>query len=117
METTFAAKRTRQQLLSVIAHSQVAIFTVDPGRLVTMLEGALIWNNTYEETHDVSRWFIGENMYTVFNRLTEQLPEGERPEFLRPIEDILDGKSTEDVEEHVIGMGSVSSKTLSEEKG
>ncbi|KAM4058100.1 histidine kinase-, DNA gyrase b-, and HSP90-like ATPase domain-containing protein [Hirsutella rhossiliensis] len=102
METKFAAKRTRQQLLSVIAHSHVTIFTVDPGRLVTMLEGALIWNNTYEENHDGSRWFIGENMYTVFNRLTEQLPEGERPEFLRPIEDILDGKSTEDVEEHAI---------------
>ncbi|EQK99227.1 ATPase-like, ATP-binding domain protein [Ophiocordyceps sinensis CO18] len=102
METKFAAKCTRQQLLSVIAHSHVTIFTVDPGRMVTMLEGALIWNNTCEENHDGSRWFIGENMYTVFNRLTEQLAEGERPEFLRPIEDILDGKSTEDVEEHAI---------------
>ncbi|POR37491.1 Hybrid signal transduction histidine kinase J [Tolypocladium paradoxum] len=102
MQTKFSAKRTRQQLLSVIAHSHVTIFTVDPGRLVTMLEGALIWNNTYEENHDGSRWFIGENMYTVFNRLTEQLPEGERPEFLQPIEDILDGKSTEDVKEHSI---------------
>ncbi|KJZ77488.1 hypothetical protein HIM_03212 [Hirsutella minnesotensis 3608] len=102
METKFAAKRTRQQLLSVIAHAQVTIFTVDSRRLVTMLEGALIWNNTYEENHDGSRWFIGENMYTVFNRLTQQLAEGERPEFLRPIEDIFAGKSTEDVEEHAI---------------
>ncbi|PHH83964.1 hypothetical protein CDD83_2711 [Cordyceps sp. RAO-2017] len=102
METKFAAKRTRQQLLSVIAHSHVTIFTVDPGRSVTMLEGALIWNNTIEENQDGGRWFIGENMYTVFNRLTEQLPAGERPEFLRPIEDILDGKSTEDVREHAI---------------
>lgn len=103
MQTKFSAKRTRQQLLSVIAHSHVTIFTVDPSRLVTMLEGALIWNNTYEENHDGTRWFIGENMYTVFNRLTEQLPEGERPEFLQPIEDILDGVSSEDVKEHSIG--------------
>ncbi|RDA95531.1 hypothetical protein CP533_5431 [Ophiocordyceps camponoti-saundersi (nom. inval.)] len=102
METKFAAKRMRQQLLSVIAHSHVTIFTVDPSRLVTMLEGALIWDSTYEENHDGSRWFVGENMYTVFNRLTEQLPEGERPEFLRPIEDIIDGLSTEDVREHAI---------------
>ncbi|PFH55975.1 hypothetical protein XA68_17249 [Ophiocordyceps unilateralis] len=102
METKFAAKRTRQQLLSVIAHSHVTIFTVDPSRLVTMLEGALIWDSTYEENHDGSRWFVGQNMYTVFNRLTEQLPEGERPEFLRPIEDIIDGLSTEDVREHTI---------------
>lgn len=102
METSFAAKRTRQQLLSVIAHSHVTIFTVDPSRQVTMLEGALIWDSTYEENHDGSRWFVGQNMYTVFNRLTEQLPEGERPEFLRPIEDIIDGLSTEDVTEHTI---------------
>ncbi|KND91308.1 Hybrid signal transduction histidine kinase J [Tolypocladium ophioglossoides CBS 100239] len=102
MQTKFSAKRTREQLLSVIAHSHVTIFTVDPNRLVTMLEGALIWNNTYEEKHDESRWFIGENMYKVFNRLTEQLPEGERPEFLQPIEAILDGRSSEDVKEHSI---------------
>ena len=104
IETKFNAKRTRQQLLSVIAHSHVTIFTVDPSRRVTMLEGALIWNNTaYEDIHDDSRWFIDENMYTVFNRLTEQLPEGVRPLFLQPIEDILDGKSSEDVKEHGLG--------------
>ncbi|PHH67070.1 hypothetical protein CDD81_4465 [Ophiocordyceps australis] len=102
METKFAAKRTRQQLLSVIAHSQVTIFTVDTCRLVTMLEGALIWNTTYEETHDGSPWYIGQDMYTVFNRLAEQLPEGEEPEFLQPIEDILEGKLTEDVREHAL---------------
>ena len=107
METKFTAKRTRQQLLSVIAHSHVTIFTVGPNRNVTMLEGALIWNNTYEENHDGSGWFIGKNMYTVFNRLTQQLAEGERPEFLRPIEDILDGKSKEDVKEHAIGAFSL----------
>lgn len=98
-----SAKRTRQQLLSVIAHSHVTIFTVDPKRRVTMLEGALIWNNTHEENHDGTRWFIGENMYTVFNRLTAQLADGERPEFLEPIELLLDGKATEDLKEHGIG--------------
>ena len=97
------AKRTRQQLLSVIAHSHVTIFTVDPKRRVTMLEGALIWNNTHEENHDGTRWFVGENMYKVFNRLTAQLADGERPEFLEPIELILDGRVAEDVMEHGIG--------------
>lgn len=103
IQTKINAKRTRQQLLSVIAHSHVTLFTVDPNRKVTMLEGALIWNNTHEENHDGTRWFIGENMYTVFNRLTAQLEDGERPEFLGPIEDILDGKTLEDVHEHGIG--------------
>ncbi|KAF5019883.1 hypothetical protein F66182_8119 [Fusarium sp. NRRL 66182] len=102
IQTKVTAKRTRQQLLSVIAHSHVTIFTVDPNRKVTMLEGALIWNNMHEENHDGTRWFIGENMYTVFNRLTAQLADGERPEFLEPIELILDGKVVQDVKEHGI---------------
>jgi len=102
IETKLNAKRTRQQLLSVIAHSHVTLFTVDPNRRVTMLEGALIWNNTYEE-NDKPRWYIGEDMYTVFNRLTEQMPEGERPDWLQPIEDVLEGKRTEDVKEHGLG--------------
>ncbi|KAJ4016495.1 hypothetical protein NW752_003620 [Fusarium irregulare] len=102
IQTKMAMKRTRQQLLSVIAHSHVTIFTVDPNRRVTMLEGALIWNNTHEENHDGTRWFVGENMYTVFNRLTAQLADGERPKFLEPIELLLDGKATEDLKEHGI---------------
>ncbi|EFZ03544.2 autoinducer 2 sensor kinase/phosphatase luxQ [Metarhizium robertsii ARSEF 23] len=100
IETKFDAKRTRQQLLSVIAHSQVTIFTVDTSRRVNMLEGALIWNHTYEDVHDPSRWYIGENMHTVFNRLVDQLPEGEQLDFLQPIEDILEGRTTEDVKQH-----------------
>ncbi|KAK5992852.1 Peroxide stress-activated histidine kinase mak1 [Cladobotryum mycophilum] len=99
MQTKLNAKRTRQQLLSVIAHSHVTIFTVDPERKVTMLEGALIWNAS-DDNNDGSRWYIGENMYTVFNRLTEQLPQGENPKWLQSIEDILDGRSKEDVKEH-----------------
>lgn len=111
IETKFSAKRTRQQLLSVIAHSQVTIFTVDTKRCVTMLEGALIWNNTYEDGHESSRWYIGENMYTVFNRLAGQVTEeGEQLEFLRPIENILAGNATEDVREH--GLGGCPSSAL-----
>lgn len=69
-----------------------------------MLEGALIWD-LHDDTNgqEDTRWFIGENMYKVFNRLTAQLADGERPEFLEPIEKILDGKATEDVHEHPIG--------------
>ncbi|KAL7793230.1 hypothetical protein V8C37DRAFT_107224 [Trichoderma ceciliae] len=100
MQTKLSAKRMRQQLLSVIAHSHVTIFTVDPERRVTMLEGALIWNSAAEDNHERSRWFIGENMYTVFNRLTEQVSDEERPQWLQPIEDILEGRNNEVVKEH-----------------
>ncbi|KAL7945158.1 hypothetical protein V8C42DRAFT_71718 [Trichoderma barbatum] len=100
MQTKLSAKRTRQQLLSVIAHSHVTIFTVDPERSVTMLEGALIWNSAAEDNHEKSKWFIGQNMYTVFNRLAGRVPEEEKPKWLQPIEDILEGRSNEDVKEH-----------------
>ncbi|KAL0935044.1 hsp90-like protein [Colletotrichum truncatum] len=103
IEAKLTARRTRQQLLSVLAHSQVTIFTVDTNRKLTMLEGALIWDSNGEEsTSNNSSWFIGQDMYTVFNRLNTQLKAGERPKFLRPIEDILAGGKTEEVAEHGI---------------
>ena len=106
METKLSAKRTRQQLLSVIAHAHVTIFTTDVNRNVTMLEGALIWDSAGDESRADSRWFIGRNIYYVFNRLTECLSEGEQPHFLQPIEDCLNGKIAEDTvaEEHQLSM-------------
>ncbi|CAM1504363.1 Fc.00g019540.m01.CDS01 [Cosmosporella sp. VM-42] len=100
IQTKMNAKRTRQQLLSVIAHSHVTLFTVDPQRRVTMLEGALIWDRTHEENLDGTKWFVGKNMYAVFSRLAAQLADGDRPDFLQPIELILDGKKGEDLKEH-----------------
>lgn len=102
IETKLNAKRTRQQLLSVIAHSHVTIFTADTQRRVTMLEGALIWDMNNEDDLENTRWFVGQNVYTVFNRLTEHLAEGVQPEFLQPIEDILGGQSSDGigVDEH-----------------
>lgn len=100
-EAKLAARSTRQQLLSVLAHSQVTIFTVDTRRKLTMLEGALIWDSNGEDAAgNRSSWFIGRDMYEVFNRLNTQLKTGERPKFLRPIEDILAGGKSEEVAEH-----------------
>lgn len=68
-----------------------------------MFEGALIWNSSHEENNDGSRWFIGEDMYTVFKRVVVQLADGEQPDFLRPIEHMLNGKIAESVKEHKLG--------------
>lgn len=103
IQTKINAKRLRQQLLSVIAHSHVTLFTVDMRRRVTMFEGALIWNSSHEESNDGLPWFIGEDMYTVFERVVAQMAEREQPDFLRPIEHILDGKMAEFVKEHKLG--------------
>ena len=106
IETRLVARQTKQQLLSVIAHSHVTIFTVDLNRSVTMLEGALIWDTLSDDSvldGVASPWYIGENVYEVFNRLNSQLPHGQRPQFLQPIESILAGLPTEDLQEHEIG--------------
>ena len=106
IETRLMAKQTRQQLLSVIAHSHVTIFTVDLNRNVTMLEGALIWDTLGEDSAldgGGSAWYIGKNVYEVFNRLNSKLPHGQRPQFLEPIESILASQPTVDLQEHEIG--------------
>ncbi|KAK1529254.1 hsp90-like protein [Colletotrichum costaricense] len=101
IEAKLAARSTRQQLLSVLAHSQVTIFTVDTNLKLTMLEGALMWDSNGDDSAaNQSTWFLGQNMYEVFNRLNPQLKTGERPKFLRPVEDILAGGKTEEVAEH-----------------
>ncbi|KAK0734425.1 hsp90-like protein [Lasiosphaeria miniovina] len=98
IESKLEAKRIRQQLLSVIALSHMTMFTIDVNYKVTMLEGALIWGSNCE--NNGSSWYIGENVYDVFNRLNSQLPEGQMPPFLIPLDCILSGRATEDFQEH-----------------
>ncbi|TLS29677.1 hypothetical protein PpBr36_00850 [Pyricularia pennisetigena] len=103
IQAKVTAERLREQLLTVITHAHVTIFTVDNDRNVTMLEGALRWDATGENYRDLkgdSKWYVGRNMYEVFNTLNSHLEDGERPRFLEPIEAILAGKSTEDIQEH-----------------
>jgi len=105
IETKLEAKKARQQLLSVIALSHMTVFTVDTNRQVTMLEGALIWDSVASDSDSNSRWYVGKNVYDVFNRLSSQLrkKDGQTPPFLQPLELILTGKATSEYQEHEIG--------------
>lgn len=103
IETKLEAKQLREQLLSVIALSHMTVFTVDLSRQVSMLEGALIWDSDHD-SNATSRWYVGQNVYDVFNRLNSELPEGQMPEFLTPLESILAGEVTAAFQEHQIGM-------------
>ncbi|KAK4190554.1 putative signal transduction histidine-protein kinase [Podospora australis] len=98
IETKIEAKRTRQQLLSVIALSHMTMFTVDLDRRITMIEGSLIWDAQCDNSE--SRWYIGKDVFDVFNRLNSQLPEGQIPSFLKPLDSILAGTTTADFQEH-----------------
>lgn len=86
---------------------------MDRNRKITLLEGAFIWDlesetgSGDESGSDKPREgedFIGVNIYDVFHqsdtvtsRRRDQIPPS-----LRPIEDILTGKTMEDVHEHCI---------------
>ncbi|KAN0093826.1 hypothetical protein V8E51_017010 [Hyaloscypha variabilis] len=109
VESRFAAKRMRQQLLSVIGHAQVTLFSVDRNRRITLLEGAFIWDldsegGSGDETGKGSKGedYIGKNVYDVFYNVGVPHGEGKIPPALKPIEDILTGKIMEDVQEHCI---------------
>jgi len=81
----------------------MTVFTVDLNRRVSMLEGALIWDCD-RDSNASCRWYVGENVYDVFNRLNSGLPEGQMPDFLIPLESILTGEVTATFQEHQIGM-------------
>lgn len=101
IEAKLAARRTRQQLLSVIAHAHVTIFTVDCNRKITMLEGALMENAEVNQNSG-NPWYIGGNVDAVFNRLHPELPDGQRPDFLSAIDAIIDQRAGDVVVEHSI---------------
>ncbi|KAL2108976.1 hypothetical protein VUR80DRAFT_3133 [Thermomyces stellatus] len=100
MEASFAAKRMRQQLSTVISHCQVTLFTLDTDRRISMLEGALVRDTTGVGSPDAGSqgrpgWYIGKNVYDVFFRLGA----GQELDFLRPIDDVFEGKTSKGARE------------------
>lgn len=102
------AKMARQQLLSVLGHAQVTIFSVDRHRNLTLLEGAFIWDLEANESGDDGAsskssvdQYIGKNVYEVLGS-RQKTRSCDIPNSLRAVEDILTGKTMEEVYEHVI---------------
>ncbi|CAJ2500689.1 Uu.00g035420.m01.CDS01 [Anthostomella pinea] len=109
MQAKLTAKQTKAQLLSVLTHAQTTMFCVDRDRRVTMLEGALIWDDGKDsstadsDSNPDSQRYIGRNVDEVFNDLNPRLRRGEAPAFLKPVREILAGKDLKNtVHEHEI---------------
>lgn len=90
----------RQQLSTVISHCQVTLFTLDTDRRISMLEGALVRDTTGVGSPDAGSqgrpgWYIGKNVYDVFFRLGA----GQELDFLRPIDDVFEGKTSKGARE------------------
>jgi hypothetical protein len=78
---------------------------------LTLIEGAFIWGldgdagSSPESNYgrgSKSEELIGQNVYDVFHSGKPGTRRDEIPPSLRPIEDILTGKTLEDVHEHCI---------------
>jgi len=89
---------------------QVALFSVDRNRRISLLEGSFIWdleNSDHGSSDEGSNRtkgedYIGKNVYDVFLGAKSGDRRDEIPHSLRPIEDILAGRTMEDVREHCI---------------
>ena len=96
VEARQAAKRTREQLLNVIKHAQVTVWAIDRHRRLTFLEGKLMWGMDQD---DITYDHLGCNIYDVFGR---HKGEADLPLYRKPIEDILNGNTKEQISEHHI---------------
>ena len=60
VEARQAARRTREQLLNVIAHAHVTVWAIDKERRLTFLEGKLMWD---EGEQDITYDHLGQSVY------------------------------------------------------
>jgi PAS domain S-box-containing protein len=95
VEARQEAKRTREQLSNVIKHAHVTVWTVDRNRILTFLEGKLMW----DEDSDCEEASVGKNVFGVFGR---HKGKEHVPLYKEPIDRILDGKDSERISEHYI---------------
>ncbi|KAI1374261.1 hypothetical protein F4677DRAFT_455528 [Hypoxylon crocopeplum] len=103
LEAKMAAKQTRERLLNVLTHAQTTIFSVDHNLKVTMLEGALVWNDGGNSDGTDPDRYVGRSIDEVLTSLNARLRSDEFPEFLEPVKHILAGKQlTESVHEHTL---------------
>lgn len=96
VEARQEAERMRARLLSVIKHAQVTVWVVNKDRVLTFLEGKLMWDPTEE---DITIESVGNNVYDVFGRHQGKI---DLPLYKGPIERILNGDNVEQVQEHHI---------------
>lgn len=97
MKTREAAKQTREQLLRVIDTAQVTLWCVDQSHIITMMEGSLM--GQVSAAGLTPETTVGVNVYTAFDNLKE---ETNGAFYKKPIEDILSGRSKDEITENQI---------------
>lgn len=94
------AKRTREQLLNVIKLAKITVWQINSQRILTFLEGKLMWENEGNASSEP----VGKDVSEVFGKHNGKV---DLPLYMEPITRILEGKTTEQTSEHHIdGNGS-----------
>ncbi|KAL8826741.1 MAG: hypothetical protein Q9191_003609 [Dirinaria sp. TL-2023a] len=96
VEARQQAQRMREQLLNVIRHAHATLWVVDRHRILTFLEGKLMWDPIDDHITEDS---IGKNVYEVFGRNQGKI---DLPLYQASIERILSGEDAEQTQEHHI---------------
>lgn len=96
VEARQAAKRIREQLLNVINHARVTVWTIDRNRMLTFLEGKLMWD---DDEDGITSEVIGKNVYDVFGQHRGSI---DLPLYREAIEQIIQGRAKEQISEHHI---------------
>lgn len=87
----------------------MTLFSVDKNRNLTLLEGAFIWDREGDARLDGRRGSIADGDHYIGHKISDILGSGRKrgendgiPLFLKAVEDILDGKATEQLHEDCI---------------
>ncbi|KAG9994904.1 hypothetical protein KCU80_g24581, partial [Aureobasidium melanogenum] len=90
------ARQTRLRLSQVIEMAKITLWSVNPQRNLSMLEGAIVWNDQTKMSDDEIRdKAIGKNVYELFDK--DAILDGDHHR--EYIENILTGKQIDETTE------------------
>ncbi|KAH0257891.1 hypothetical protein KCU91_g16108, partial [Aureobasidium melanogenum] len=90
------ARQTRLRLSQVIEMAKITLWSVNPQRDLSMLEGAIVWNdNTKMSDEEIRDKAIGKNVYELFDK--DAILDGDHHRDY--IENILTGKQIDETTE------------------
>ncbi|KAH6677147.1 hypothetical protein B0J14DRAFT_615440 [Halenospora varia] len=86
-EVRIMDRRNKEQVITVLAHSEVNLFAINKERIVTMAEGGMIWPNKHGSVSNKYS-FVGMDAIDAAHRTQE----GGIPEYEKNVVDILAGQ-------------------------
>ena len=90
------ARQTKLRLSQVIEMAKITLWSVNPERNLSMLEGAIVWNdNSKSSDEEIRRKAIGKNVFELFDK--DAILDGDHHR--EYIENILTGKQIDETTE------------------